>query len=240
MELGLEVVLVHFEDELVDGERPSVHRVLDRTHALLRLAHALQVEVSSIHAKNSEALDVAAADGKEDGAETLSIPLLINVDLLFPPNCYIRFARKCFLLLLLFLLRFIFLLLRLLRIDYSGHFFNELLRLFDEELGNLDVASHDGDVQAAGSFLVFLVLDLDAFKQFHDGEVPVVDGVVEAVEPLAVFVVHVVAHWALQKDLHDVFTAQKERQSVSNPRTIFIQTGSSWSGVLTFRWRRRA
>ena len=52
------------------------------------------------------------------------------------------------------------------------------------------MASHDGDVQAAGSFLVFLVLDLDAFKQFHDGEVPVVDGVVEAVEALGVFVIN--------------------------------------------------
>ena len=39
---------------------------------------------------------------------------------------------------------------------------------------------------------------------------PMIDCVVETVEALAVHIVHVVAHRALQEDLHDVFAANQK------------------------------
>ena len=61
-----------------------------------------------------EALDVATANGEEDAAETLVMPLLIYLDLLLPYIGLVCFANECFRLLFFFLQCIVFWLLRLL------------------------------------------------------------------------------------------------------------------------------
>ena len=168
LELGLKVVGVHLKDEFVDRERPAVHRILYRSHALLRLAHALQVEAGSILAQYFHALYVRAADSEEDPAESIIIALLIDFDLLFPLDRDVCLALECINLFLFLLLSIVFLIWRCLWISrlLSG-FLDELRRPFQQEVYYCDVAPHDGNVQAAGAFLVFLVVDAYTFEQFH-------------------------------------------------------------------------
>ena len=48
LKLGLKVVAVRLKDKFVNRKRSSVDCILYRSHALLRFAHALQVEVGTI------------------------------------------------------------------------------------------------------------------------------------------------------------------------------------------------
>ena len=52
------------------------------------------------------------------------------------------------------------------------------------------MTASDGDVQAGSAFFVTAVVNLHALQLLHDTEVSMVDGVVEAVEALGVFVIN--------------------------------------------------
>ena len=187
LKLGLEVFGVDVEDELVNWIATSINGILDWPHPLLRLRHALEVEVGAVLAEHLKNLEVARSDGEEDAAEAFVDALLINVDLLLPLNGNVCLAFQGIHLVFLFLLLVVF----GAWLDVHGSsIFDKLLRLLEQEVNDANVAAHDCNVQTACSLGVAFVVDADAFEQLDHGEVSVVHRVVQAVESLRVSLVN--------------------------------------------------
>ena len=160
MELGLKIVGIGFDNIVIHRVRSSVHGILDRAHPLLGFTHALKVEVSAVFAQDLENLDIASPDSKEHPAKALVTPLLVNINLLFPKDGLVCLSLKGIQLLFLLLLRVVFLCCWVF-IDDTINIFNKLGRLFEEEVDDLLVATHDSDMNYARAFFVFLVIDVD-------------------------------------------------------------------------------
>ena len=88
--------------------------------------------------------------------------------------------------------------------------FGGILRSSEQKFDNVEMASHDGNVQAWSAFLILLILNSNLLQQIYNLQVAMIHRVVEAIEALWVRVIDGVAQWALQDDLHYILPEKNE------------------------------